>query len=272
MKKIIYLIILTLAVFSSCKDMDNMYREYVVPDGIVYPQRTDSLKIYPGLERVKLTWLGAKDPKVVRATVYWNNYTDSLGVNIPAGRDTVSVIIENLEEGVYTFHVKTFDADGNVSIPTEVTGTVYGANYALTLSPRPVTINAYYDRAELNWGAISNTVTKVAIRYESSSGSVIERNIPLDETLTPIADYKPGGAISVMTYHTPSPTALDPVILTNEMTFPDVYELNKQGWSIVVSDSLLRADTPGGIGAIDGDINVMWHSNLDLYYPHWLEI
>jgi hypothetical protein len=272
MKRIVYFIILIAAVLSSCKDMDSRYEEYVIPNGIVYPQRADSLKIYPGLNCAKLTWFKAKDPKVIGAIVYWNNYTDSLDVDISTNTDIVSVMIDSLAENTYTFHVKTFDAKGNFSIPSEVTGVVYGENYILTLSSRQLTMNAYYDRVELNWGTVSKTVTKVSILYTSSSNQQVEKDIPLDETQTVLRDYKPGGAILVRTYHLPAPTALNEIPLTDEMVFPDVYELNKAGWKVTVSDSLLRSDTPGGIAIIDGDINVMWHSHLDIYYPHRVEL
>ncbi|MDR0385227.1 MAG: DUF4998 domain-containing protein, partial [Prevotellaceae bacterium] len=153
MKRTVYLMILIAAGwFASCKDMDSMYKEYVVPNGIVYPQRADSLKIYPGLNRVKLTWFKALDPKVVKAMVYWNNYTDSLSANISSGENLMTVVINDLPEGTYTFFVKTFDAAGNASVPSEVTGIVYGVNYALTLSSRSLSMNAYFDRVELRWG------------------------------------------------------------------------------------------------------------------------
>jgi hypothetical protein len=115
-------------------------------------------------------------------------------------------------------------------------------------------------------------MNEVSVRYESASGEFKTINVPLDETMTVITDFKPGGAIEATTRHLPSETALDPVVLTAEATFPSAYELSKRGWSIVVSDSLNRADTPGGIGIIDGDINVMWHSNLSVAHPHRIEI
>jgi hypothetical protein len=274
MKKIVlYLIILIAAGFYSCKEQDSVYEEYIIPNnGIVYPQRADSLKIYPGLNRVQLTWLKAKDPKVVKARIYWNNYTDSLNVDIPADKNIISVSINNLPEGTYTFHVKTFDAKGNASVPVEITGMVYGINYTLTLSSRQLSMNAYYDRVDLAWSAVANTVTNVSIRYVTSSNQTVERNISLNEITTVLTDYKPGGTITVITTYLPSPTALDPVVVTDELIFPDEYELNKATWTIVVSDSLLRSDTRGGIDIIDNDINSMWHSNLSLYYPHWFVI
>jgi hypothetical protein len=275
MKKIVlYLIILIAAGFSSCKEQYSVYEEYIIPDnGIVYPQKADSLKIYPGINRVKLTWLRAKDPKVVKARIYWNNYTDSLNVdNIPTDKDTVSIIINDLPEGTYTFNVKTYDAKGNVSVPTEVTGTVYGVNYIMTLSSRRLNMNVYNDRVDLIWGAVASTVNSVLIRYVTSSDQTVERNISLTETQTTLTDYKQGGEITVITTHLPSPTALDPVVLTDERTFPIIYELNKSKWTIVVSDSLFRADTPGGIAIIDNNMETMWHSNLSVPYPHWFVI
>jgi hypothetical protein len=225
MKKILLSILVLASVFLiSCREMDQDYKEYVVPNGIVYTQKADSLKIYPGLNRVKIEWRKAADPKVIRAEVYWDNYTDTVGVDIPAGKDTISVIIDNLKENTYTFYVRTFDADGNSSILSDVTGDAYGANYIQSLSSRQLTMISSNDRVGLYWGAVASNVTRVVINYVASSGQTVERNIPLDENPTIITDFKQGGAIKIFTYYLPFTNALDDVAAITETVFPDVLE------------------------------------------------
>jgi hypothetical protein len=226
--------------FVSCREMDKDYKEYVVPNGIIYPQKIDSLKIYPGLNRVKIEWIRPIDPKVIKARIYWNNYTDSVSVDIPADKDTISVMIDNLKENTYTFYVKTFDADGNFSIPSDVTGDAYGENFAKTLNSRQLTMATFNDRVELYWGAVESTVTKVAIRYLSSSGQTVEEEIPFDETQRIITDFKRDGTITIITHHIPFPKALDEVASSSELAFPDI-----PGEVLIPRDRFKNAALPG---------------------------
>src|SRR5690606_23423109 len=100
-------------------------------NGLTYPQKADSLKALPGFNRLKLTWLKPKFPGVKYSMVYWNNYADSLKVDFADGQDTIGVEIDNLEETSYSFVVRNYDQNGDVSIPSEVTGTPYGENYLI---------------------------------------------------------------------------------------------------------------------------------------------
>ena len=91
MKKIIYILLIAFvagAVFS-CKNMDDIYKEFIVPNGLKYPKKPDSLKVYGGYNKLRLTWLKAKDPSIVRAEIYWNNYQDTLKVDIDNDQDTM---------------------------------------------------------------------------------------------------------------------------------------------------------------------------------------
>src|SRR3546814_17804617 len=75
----------------------------------------DSLVIRPGYKRVELSWLALSDPTVTKAMVYWNNGRDSVEVpiNKTTGIDTVRVMIDNLQERIYTFEIVTYDNDGH---------------------------------------------------------------------------------------------------------------------------------------------------------------
>jgi hypothetical protein len=191
--------------------MDSTYKEFIVPNGIVYPQKADSVKVYAGENRVKITWQKGIDPQVIGAWIYWNNYTDSLNVTVPANSDKIlSVIVENLEENNYTFHIKTYDADENVSIASEATGRAYGAEYRSSLFPRELTGNQTFpDRVELSWGSASSTMLQFVLKYRTSSDVPVELIIPPDESKTVITDYKPLSAFTTVTWYLPEATAID---------------------------------------------------------------
>src|SRR5690625_5001782 len=133
MKNILLFIIVIC--FASCKDMHDVYEEFIVLNGKAYPQKTESLQIFPGYNRMKLAWLKPKDPSVKRVEIYWNNYSDTLAVDLASlsFEDTIFVEIDDLIEGTYTFYLKTFDKYENESVVSEITGISYGDEYINTL-------------------------------------------------------------------------------------------------------------------------------------------
>jgi hypothetical protein len=216
MKRIIYLLLIFLGVaciLSSCYDIESTYKDYVVPNGIIYPQKADSLQANPGKYRAEIEWLRGNDPKVVSATIWWNNYADSVTVDVTAYPDTVRYIIDNLLEEDYTFYVKTYDANGNVSILQEVTTTVYGLIYESSLRPREInSIDGTYLKVEINWAAasIDSALIRTEIRYVNSSGDTIVRMIPPDETQTVLTGDLPADhTFTTVCWYSPTEKAID---------------------------------------------------------------
>jgi hypothetical protein len=277
MKKITYLLMILSAVyFSACDGMDDLHKEFIVPGGIIYPQKADSLKVFEGRNRVRVQWLRNTDPKVVKARIYWNNYTDSVNVDIPSSGSIVSVDINNIPEETYTFAVKTFDAEGNVSVPTEVIGKVYGALYESSISPRNLSkMEAYADRVELNWGVANSTAIRFVLKYRTSSGELRELLVPLDEEKTILTDYKVGGDFSTETYYLPTSTALDEFVVTDTQSFPDVFLADKSQFSVVACSSESESDNSLARYILDNDLNTFWQSKWSggaANPPHWLVI
>jgi uncharacterized protein (TIGR02145 family) len=252
MKRIINLLMILGAAgyLSSCYDMESAYKEYVVPNGIIYPQKADSLKVYSGKNRVLIEWLRGNDPKVVSARVFWNNYTDSVVVDVTAYQDTVRYIIDNLPEEDFTFYVKTYDAAGNVSIVQEVSGTVYGTIYESSLRVREITtIDAEtYDKVEINWAVASTEIIRTEIQYVSDkTGQNVIRIIPPDETKTILTDEPTNQNFTVLTWYSPSKEALDLFSATRSVKYrvvpPDGVLINDIIWA------KYNVDAPGTFAA-----------------------
>ncbi len=83
--------------------MDRTYKDFVVPGGLVYPQKASSSLVYVGRNRVKIVWLRGSDPSVTKARIYWNNYMDPVELDIPTMGDTIGVIIDHLPAKSYDF-------------------------------------------------------------------------------------------------------------------------------------------------------------------------
>lgn len=137
----VYVVILLGSILSifSCTSADE-YLKFTEGGAISYTGKIDSLKFFPGRNRVKVEGLIISDPKVAEMRVYWNNKKDSavVPINRTSGVDAVSTIIENIPENIYNFEVKTFDAKGNSSVSQSVNVQTYGERYQASLTDRKI--------------------------------------------------------------------------------------------------------------------------------------
>jgi hypothetical protein len=176
--------------------MDSNYRDFLVPNGIIYPQKAENPTIRSGLHRVEISWQSIKDPKVIRSIIYWDNYTDSISIeNYNVIDDSVRVDIDQLPEGDYTFYIRNYDIEGNVSIPSEISGAVYGENFiaSLGLVTRPVKYEIVNENIwTVGWGeaAIQEGAIAVEIECQTNTGTKTIK-VPVTEYITIVADVIP---------------------------------------------------------------------------------
>lgn len=183
MKKYIYLLLTLVLVVcvSSCKDQDEIYKEFVKKGGYVYPEKTNELKAIRGHNRIKLTWRMPKDPSVKTAKLYWNNKTKVMDIDYSAfSGDIAEVIVDNLEERSHTFELINFDTDGNKSMTSEITEAPYADNWLLTHSERAAyTAEIVGTAAELVMGFGTDEMIATRFRYIDTNGDLIM----LEETM-----------------------------------------------------------------------------------------
>ncbi|MDR1339339.1 MAG: discoidin domain-containing protein [Prevotellaceae bacterium] len=281
MKKVIYLIIIAFAAgyFFSCKGMDDVYEEFLVPNGLKYPQRPYVLEAHAGYNRLQLTWLKAIDPGIVSARIYWNNYLDSLILEPIPDSDTISVDIPVADENTYTFYVKTFDADGNASIPSEVSGAAYGDNYALGTTDRTIASAIRDDshNGTITWNSKTTDLAYSEVRYTSSSGETkIVRILPDESTLN-CPDTKFGTVIEYRSVFLP-PRGIDYVEkdwITYELPFSYKYPYPRTDWTAEAKGGNHPWDDAGGgqpALVFDGDLATGWHSHTGSDLPQCLVV
>src|SRR3546814_454742 len=172
---------------NACSEMDDTYDGFLKEGEIIYVQGADSLVIRPGYKRVELSWLALSDPTVTKAMVYWNNGRDSVEVpiNKTTGIDTVRVMIDNLQERIYTFEIVTYDNDGNKSVPSIGNGESYGDNYQNSRLPRLVMSALYFedtDTLEVIWGPVDPTAIIAELQYTDTIGNQQMLTIPREQT------------------------------------------------------------------------------------------
>ncbi len=274
------LLFITIGTFLSCKKMDSTYRKYIVPGGITYTGKAVAPIANSGHNRIKISWLKGSDPNVVKTRIFWNNYTDSVEINILPGVDTMSTIINNLPEKSYSFFIKTYDAKGNSSVPEEILGNVYGDNYQASLLSRPI-VSSIMDaqgRLDIEWGDadLSNGAYAMEVAYTDTLGQQSVHRFAIDQSSTILSDYKGDSTFKFRTVYLPDSSSID-TFYTAFIIRAASRKIDKSTW-IATADSytptrLLPSGPPKC--AIDGNINTFWHSlypSTTVIYPHWLAI
>lgn len=206
-------VVLVALVIHSCTSSDE-YLKFTEGGAISYTGKIDSLKFFSGRNRVKIEGLIISDPKVTELRVYWNRKKDSVVVpiNRTSGVDIVSKIIENLEENIYNFEIKTFDLKGNSSISQNVTAQTYGERYQNSLVNRPVLSNVLINSKLVvnfvNLNANSGAL-KSEIIYRNTSDQEVTVLVDIKETNLVLNDFKNGSTYRYRTLYKPVSNAID---------------------------------------------------------------
>lgn len=206
------LLLLSISV-ASCSKWDD-YKQYTSNGETSYTGKMESINIYPGRLRVKLTGLLPADPKISRVRVTWNNGADSAVYSITKGPgvDTFSRII-NVPEGIVNFNVRTYDAQGNRSVVVNATGTAYGPKYEAGLTNRPVAKAEVLanGNAEITWDVFDTTTGARGtwISYSHANNAADSVFVPLSQSVTTLPSFKAGTAITIRTRYLPVPASID---------------------------------------------------------------
>lgn len=217
-KNIAYFIIaLLLLIAGACTKIDAYKDKYTSGGSIIYPGKMDSVKIYSGNKRVKVMGLFTSDPKIVKYRVFWNNKQDSIEVPVTRtpGVDTAKVIIPNLPEGLMSFEIRTYDAQGHISVPVVAAANVYGDLYQGSITNRAI-VNAAMQTdgsALITWADVDSNagIASMEIKYTdklSKQHDTVVTSVLTSQTTT-LPKFQPGNSISYSTVYLPNPTAID---------------------------------------------------------------
>ena len=276
MKSIKYVALMGIILgFLSCKSQDSVFEEFIVPNGHKYPAPIQNPTVKSGNKRIELSFNRGIDYKVVKVRIFWSNYTDSVEIAITEDTEIVTKIIEPLAESTYTFMIHTYDAEGNVSVPVEITGRAYGNNYINSLANRVLKSAVYNGEiVTLNWYVPNKTEIVTNLTYSDAAGNsqiyVVEpsddetilEDIDVLEPLIYSTVYKPDFTVIDEFHALPSRLMVDPYLL-----------LPRSGWEVTYSSIQNHATvSPGNI--LDGDPETVWHSDPTApnTFPHWLAV
>lgn len=210
--RILFLFFTAVALFSACTKMDDYRDKFTDGREKLYTGKADSVKVFPGKNRVLLQWLYIADPKVSNAKVYWNNRRDSTAVVVKrtTGVDTIKLYINNLVEGNYNFEIISYDADGNASVTVMRSAEVFGDTYQAGLLNRLVkTAEIKSGNAEISWYSADQEALFTELRYTNNAGAQIKRIINAISDTSLLADYKTGSRFEYRTLYLPDSASID---------------------------------------------------------------
>ncbi len=281
MKKIYGLIVLIVSVlsFSSCEDFMDVHKEYIEGGEIVYAPKPDTLSFIAGKERILFNCRTYNAPNVRSIDVYWNEGLDSLiiPVSLKTGYDSISVMLDNMEEKSYTFNVRTTDNFGYKSLFLTDFGTSYGTLYQSRIVNRRVKGISLSDNGGIvNWYFAPAGLVRNEIRYVKSDGSQSIVELSSKKDVVELPDARSGSFFEYRSLYIPEKQCVD-TFATDwrkyETPFPDEYKYNTSSWKVLsVSD---EAADYRGITLLDGNLNTFWHSAYeggDAPLPHWAVI
>jgi hypothetical protein len=268
---------------AGCTEMDHTYEHFWEDGERIYPAPADSVKVYPGKNRIGLSWLILGDPKVSKAKIFWNNENDSLEIPIEStGRgDTINTLLTDMQERSYAFTIYTFDDKGNKSIPVSAVGNVYGELYSNSLLSRVIESSIFLnDTLIIEWGdPADETTIGDEVAYLDTTGATQSVQVAPDEESTIISDYDYSADpnISYRTAYLPDSLAID-TFYTNFVSAKvkgPAIDLPKSEWTATASSYDERHGTARAPeSAIDNDPSTIWVNQISTqtYYPHTLTV
>lgn len=283
MKKILNTILIALCIlgFSSCEDFMDIHKKYIEGGEIIYAPKPDTLFFVAGKERIQFNCHTYNAPNVKSVDVYWNDGLDSLiiPVTLGSGYDSISVILDNMQEKSYTFTVRTTDNFGHKSLYLTNFGASYGASYQATLNDRRIKNVSLSDKGgTINWYSAPEGLVRNEIRYIRKDGIQAIVSMDSEAYTTFCPDAKTGTSFEYRSLYIPEEQAIDTfatVWSTHDEAFPTQYQYGTEGWSALACSDETASDGGGIASLIDGDLNTYWHSQWeggDAPLPHWVVI
>lgn len=260
----------------SCSKMDGTYKEFIKDGETKYLGVSDSVKAFPGQNRVLLSWILSSDPDIAKTTVYWNNRKDSMVVNYPDRiiDKNISLTIADLAEGLYSFEIYNSDIKGNSSIKTTVSTRAYGEEYIKSLYLRPIkTAERFSVDAKIVWAGANEESFGSEVKYTDGSGAEKVIFVSPSEEVTILPGVKANESFAFRSIYMPDKLSIDKFYTPYETRVVKGLpkDISKAGWTIVASTE----DPPRpAVNLIDENPKTVWVNKIatGITYPHILTV
>lgn len=271
-------------VATACGDLYEIHEKYLTEGEETYIGLPDTLIANGGFKRIELKWKLNADPRISKSIITWNGCTEPLEVSVDRSKEFMSTII-NLEEGKYNFQLVNVSETSKKSLPSTVSGEVYGDAYQSRLPQRGInSMSASLDGGiTIQWaqeeGCIGTNVT-----YTNEDGDTKKILVAEDESKTVLPDALPGTNFTVSSLFKPEENALDEITsLENTLSFISYYSVTKADWDATYHQNYTDVDRTGwtveasteepvgetsaaqphngqAVSLLDDDLTTFWHS------------
>jgi hypothetical protein len=198
---------------------------------------------------------------IVTARIFWNNYSDSIDIDISGGTGTFSQTVD-YSGSDYLFSIVSIDRFGNRSRANETVLMLWGNNVA--------NATAHNELLIFDWGNTSY-VDHCIISYNSSFGVRETKKIFVRDGKQLFFDYSSDLECSVVFIIPPADTVYG-AAFSPKLSVPELSKCDKTWWSVEVSDET-ASDGGGKDRIIDGSTTTgYWHSQwspTNAPCPHW---
>ncbi|GAA4303590.1 DUF4998 domain-containing protein [Compostibacter hankyongensis] len=258
--------------------MDATYEGFLKGGEHIYRELPDSIQVFPGHNRIKISWQLLANPAIVKGKIFWNNGKDSVEVPVSqaSGKMKLSAVINSLDEGSYTFEIYTYDKAGNASIPVDTTGNVYGDAYISSLANRLIqNASIVGDKVKILWyKAPEGRVLGTELSFTDQDGDTHLMEVPTDSDTTTFNIHPQGDSLKYRTLYIPDSLAIDTFYTAYQslkLEPPIPLELNKSGFSEfpLPTDAALYSATTVMPNLWDNDPATFYETKKGSGSPHW---
>lgn len=283
MKKIdgIVAFVVSILSFTSCDDFMDVHKEYIEGGEIIYAPKPDSVSFIAGKDRILFNCRTYNAPNIRSVDVFWNDGLDSLiiPVELKTGYDSISVLLDHMEEKSYTFNVQTTDNFGHKSLFLTDFGTSYDEVFQSTLSDRRIKSVSLSDKEGfVEWYSAPNGLVRNEIRYIKNDDSQAVVKMQSTDIQIGLPDVKNGSTFEFRSLFIPEEECIDTfatVWKTSEITFPAEYKYDRSSWNVLSVSDVSTSEGGGMATLIDDDLSTYWQSAYedgDAPLPHWAVI
>lgn len=169
MKRLNFIFIGLIIIFSSCSDMFEKHEEFIKNGETVYLSMIDSAALDPGNGRAKIKLYYKNKSSLDRTVIYWNQRKDSLVIDLSLVNpniDSLTVLVDKIKEGAYEFEIINKNSFDDTSLPYDMFGNVFGEQYQSNLTHRIIKSKKYSDGETcIDWYAASETLIYTELIY-----------------------------------------------------------------------------------------------------------
>lgn len=207
--KLMFILLTIFLGLMACKK-NSASEEELKSSALVAVQR---LKAYAGHNRIALSFVIDRE-SIDSCEIKWGGLDKSLWVYAEeAVNDTISVVIDELQEGNYSFDVLAYGSSkstGNGMV-MRTSAKSYGETYITNLMERRVSDILFVGTSDpyIQWGSSTSKALGVEVKYEDKNNKNRTVFFDRNQQISVLPDYKAGTAISYRTVYLPEQNCID---------------------------------------------------------------